>query len=116
MYLQLQIIDCVKEGRDMALIQLEGVWQNRLATFRVHNNINIRNELRWVELVNSQNFKKVLWVNFQTPWELFSQIICIQMLCLIFVILSMFSCYLYPYEYGGRRPQKHVSELNIYVH
>ena len=44
--LQLQIIDCVKEGRDMALIQLEGVWQNRLATFRVHNNINIRNELR----------------------------------------------------------------------
>ena len=42
----------------MALIQLEGVWQNRLATFRVHNNINIRNELRWAELVNSQNFKK----------------------------------------------------------
>ena len=116
MYLQLQIIDCVKEGRDMALIQLEGVWQNRLATFRVHNNINIRNELRWIGLVNSQNFKKVLWVNFQTPWELFSQIICIQMLCLIFVILSMFSCYLYPYEYGGRRPQKHVSELYIYVH
>ena len=44
--LELQIIDCVKEGRDMALIQLEGVWQNHLVTFRVYNNINIRNELR----------------------------------------------------------------------
>ena len=43
-HLELQIIDCVKEGRDMALIQLEGVWQNRLATF--NNNNNIRNELR----------------------------------------------------------------------
>ena len=44
--LSLQIIDCVKEGEDLALIQLEGVWQNRLATFQVHGNINIRNELR----------------------------------------------------------------------
>ena len=44
--LELQIIDCVKVGRDMALIQLEGVWQTRLATFQVHGNINIRNELR----------------------------------------------------------------------
>ena len=44
--LQLQIIDCVQEWRDLALIQLEGVWQNRLATFRVHENINIRNELK----------------------------------------------------------------------
>jgi hypothetical protein len=31
---------------DMALIQLEGVWQNRLAAFQVHGNVNIRNELR----------------------------------------------------------------------
>ena len=44
--LKLQIIDCVREGEHMALIQLEGVWQNRLATFRAHGNINIRNEMR----------------------------------------------------------------------
>ena len=44
--LEVQIIDCVQDGKDMALIQLEGVWQNRLATFQVHRNINIRNELR----------------------------------------------------------------------
>ena len=42
----MQIIDCVNHGEDMALLQLEGVWQNRLAVFRAHNNINIRNELR----------------------------------------------------------------------
>ncbi len=44
--LTLQVIDCVKEGEDMALIQLEGVWQNRLATFQAHGNLNIRNEMR----------------------------------------------------------------------
>ena len=44
--LQLQIIDCVKVGEDMALIQLEGVWQNRLATFKAHGNINIRDEMK----------------------------------------------------------------------
>ena len=44
--LQLQIIDCVKEGEDMGLLHLEGVWQNRLATFKVHGNINIRDEMR----------------------------------------------------------------------
>ena len=32
--LSLQIIDCVKVGEDIALLQLEGVWQNRLATFQ----------------------------------------------------------------------------------
>ena len=49
--LSLQIIDCVREGEDLALIHLEGVWQNRLATFQVHGNINIRDEMR----VNSQS-------------------------------------------------------------
>ena len=44
--LQLHIIDCVKEGMDMAPIHMEGIWQNRLATFNIHGNINIRNELR----------------------------------------------------------------------
>ena len=42
----LQIIDCVKEGEEMGLTQLEGVWQNRLATFQAHGNLNIRNEMR----------------------------------------------------------------------
>ena len=42
----LQIIDCVREGEDLALIQLEGGWQNRLATFYVHGNLNIRDEMR----------------------------------------------------------------------
>ena len=45
-FFSLQIIDCVKEGEDFALLHLEGVWQNRLAVFQVHGNINIRNELR----------------------------------------------------------------------
>ena len=44
--LSLQIIDCVREGEDLALIQLEGVWQNRLATFQVHGNLNIRDEMK----------------------------------------------------------------------
>ena len=44
--LQLQVIDCVKDGEDLALLQLEGVWQNRLATFRANGNINIRNEMK----------------------------------------------------------------------
>ena len=45
--LQLQVIDCVKEGEDMALLQLEGIWQNRLATFKANGNINLRNEMRY---------------------------------------------------------------------
>ena len=44
--LSLQIIDCVRVGEDLALIQLEGVWQNRLATFQAHGNISIRNEMK----------------------------------------------------------------------
>ena len=43
--LSLQIIDSVKEGEDEALLHLEGVWQNRLATFKIHDNINIRDEM-----------------------------------------------------------------------
>ena len=44
--LKLQIIGCVKEGEDLALIQLEGVWQNRLATIKAHSNINIHDEMK----------------------------------------------------------------------
>ena len=47
-----QIIDCVKEGEDQALQVLEGYWQNMLATFRVHGNINIRNE--WKNYLGQQ--------------------------------------------------------------
>ena len=39
----------MKVGEDLALIQLEGVWQNRLATFKDHGNINIRDEMEWSE-------------------------------------------------------------------
>ena len=42
--LSIQIIDCVKNGENEALSILEGFWQNMLATFTVHGNINIRNE------------------------------------------------------------------------
>ena len=45
--LQLQVIDRVKEWEDMALLQLEGIWQNRLATFKANGNINLRNEMRY---------------------------------------------------------------------
>ena len=38
-----------------------------MATFRVHGNINIRNELRWAELVNSQNLKKYFGLIFKPP-------------------------------------------------
>ena len=41
----LQIIDCVKEGEREALEILEGFWQHRLATFRVHGNLNKRDEM-----------------------------------------------------------------------
>ena len=39
--LELQIIDCAQEGKDISLIQLEWAWQNSLATFQVQRNINI---------------------------------------------------------------------------
>ena len=44
--MSLQIIDCVKEGELEALDILEGYWQNMLATFQIHDNINFRNEWR----------------------------------------------------------------------
>ena len=45
--LSIQIIDCVKEGAEEALRYIEGIWQNRLATFEENGgNLNIRNELR----------------------------------------------------------------------
>ena len=56
--LSLQIIDCVCEGEDLALLQLEGVWQNRLATFQAHGNINIRNEMRLTQIGQQPFLKK----------------------------------------------------------
>ena len=51
--LSLQIIDCVKEGEDEALMILEGYWQNLLATFKANDgNINVRNE--WSNYVGQQ--------------------------------------------------------------
>ena len=45
--MNIQIIDCVKEGEDEALSVLEGYWQNLLATFQANDeNINVRNEWR----------------------------------------------------------------------
>ena len=44
--MQIQIIDSVKDGEIMALLNLEGYWQNILATFVENGNINIRDELR----------------------------------------------------------------------
>ena len=52
--MQIQIIDSVKEGEHMALLNLEGYWQNILATFVEKGNINIRDELR--ELGQQPNY------------------------------------------------------------
>ena len=41
----LQIIDTVNEGENEALEILEGFWTHRLATFKIHGNINVRNEM-----------------------------------------------------------------------
>ena len=41
----IKMIDCVKPGEDEAALIVEGIWQNRLATFEQHGNINVRNEL-----------------------------------------------------------------------
>ena len=38
------MIDCVKPGEDEAIFIVEGIWQNRLATFTQHGNINVRDE------------------------------------------------------------------------
>ena len=46
-HLSIQIIDCVQEGEEDALRYLEGIWQNRLATFEQHSgNINVINEMK----------------------------------------------------------------------
>ena len=51
--LSLQIIDCVKEAEDEALMILEGYWQHLLATFKANDgNINVRNE--WSNYVGQQ--------------------------------------------------------------
>ena len=44
--MNIQIIDSVKVEEHMALLNLEGYWQNILATFVENVNINIRDELR----------------------------------------------------------------------
>ena len=44
--MSVKIIDCVKPGEEAALKYLEGIWQNKLATFVQNNNINVRDELR----------------------------------------------------------------------
>ena len=41
----IQMIDCVKPGEDEAVLIVEGIWQNRLATFEENGNINVINEL-----------------------------------------------------------------------
>ena len=52
----LQIIDCVKHGEDEAIQIVEGIWQNRLATFIQHGNINVRDKLVQKQQVNSLRF------------------------------------------------------------
>ena len=64
--LSLPIIDCVKVGEDIALLQLEGVWQNRLATLQANGNINIRNEMR---LFCGQQPRIFFEVLCRSPWN-----------------------------------------------
>ena len=52
--MNIQIIDSVKAEEHMALLNLEGYWQNILATFVENGNINIRDELR--DLGQQPNF------------------------------------------------------------
>jgi hypothetical protein len=40
----LQVIDCVRNQENEALLVLEGTWQNRLATFHQHGGMNVRDE------------------------------------------------------------------------
>ena len=45
--MSVQMIDCVREGEEEALRYLEGIWQNKLATFMQNDgNINVRDEMR----------------------------------------------------------------------
>ena len=45
-HFSLQLIDCVRQGEEEALLILEGFWQHRLAVFEVHGQINKRNEMK----------------------------------------------------------------------
>jgi hypothetical protein len=36
---------CVKHGEEEAIMIIEGIWQNRLAMFEQHSNINVRDEM-----------------------------------------------------------------------
>ena len=38
--------DCVKEGEKEALLIVEGIWQNKLATFEANGNINKKDEMK----------------------------------------------------------------------
>ena len=51
--MQIQLIYSVKEGEHMALLNLEGYWQNILPTFVENGNITIRDGLR--ELAQQPN-------------------------------------------------------------
>ena len=42
--MSIQIIDCLKTGEHEAIYLVEGIWQNRLATFTQHGNINVISE------------------------------------------------------------------------
>ena len=92
-HMQGHIIDYVQEGKDMALIQLEGVWQNHLATFQVHGNINIINELRG-KLVKFNLFELV-GGNIPFPLEVIISIYLDLINCsnyCIFCLLSVVIC------------------------
>ena len=54
--LGLQFIDCVKQGEDEAIFFVEGIWQNRLATFTHHGNINVRDQKLFLTCENIQIF------------------------------------------------------------
>ena len=61
--MSVQMIDCVREGEEEALRYLEGIWQNRLATFIQNDgDINVRDELRRNPqgLVNLE--RRMFWV------------------------------------------------------
>ena len=44
-YFGIQMRDFLKPGQTEAALIVEGIWQNRLATFEQNGNINVRHEL-----------------------------------------------------------------------